>query len=193
MEVNQIDKSMASAQVVKNHYLHRRPSISYAYGLFCGSELVGVITIGVPASRHLQKGLCPSNPSKVFELNRLWVDDKMPRNTESWFMSRALALTPPMILCSYADTEQGHVGYVYRASNWYYSGWTDMDRKTPRYDYVVAGKHSRDAFRNNNEYTRVLRKPKYKYWTVTGSKRERKRLKSLSNWPTLDWKKLQLP
>lgn len=34
----------------------------------------------VQASRHLQVGACPSDPSLVLELNRLWVHDRMPRN-----------------------------------------------------------------------------------------------------------------
>jgi hypothetical protein len=147
----------------------------------------GVITFGVPASRHLQKSVCPSDPGKVLELNRLWVCDSMPRNSESWFIAKALKALPPFLVCSYADTKEGHVGYVYRASNWNYYGYTDMDRKTPRFDYVVAGKHSRDAFRNGNEYTRVRRKPKYRYWVATGDKRERRQLEGVCGWPKLSW------
>ena len=111
----------------------------------------------------------------------------MPRNTESWFVARALALLPPKIVLSYADTAAGHMGYIYRASNFHYAGWTDMERKTPRFDYIAPGKHSRDAFRNGFT-ARVRRKPKVKYWTVTGNRRERKRLEAQCLWPKLDWK-----
>ena len=182
----------AAAVVVANHYLHRRPPISHAYGLLSGLDLVGVVTFGTPASRHLQKSACPTEPAKVMELNRLWVDDIMPRNTESWFVSRALHMLPPAIVVSYADPVHGHVGYIYRALNFHYSGWTDMDRKTPRFDYVPADptKHSRDAVRRGEDVAtmeRVRRVSKVKYWTVTGNKTDRKALRALCPWPRLDW------
>ena len=190
MTVIVIDTATARSCVVINHYLHRAPSISYAYGLEHGGRLVGVLTVGSPASRSVQKSVCPTAPGKVLELNRLWVDDDMPRNTESWFISRCLRMLPPMLLCSYADTAMGHVGYVYRASNWYYAGLTDADRKTPRFDYVVKGKHSRSAFRGGvAQYTeKVRRVPKHRYWMPTGDRRERKVLADLCGWPMLKWK-----
>ena len=180
--------ALAADMVVANHYLHRRPPISHAFALLddC-AHAVGVVTFGVPASRHLQMGACPSDPSVVIELNRLWVHDDQPRNTESWFVARALASLPPRIVVSYADTAQGHVGYIYRALNFRYAGWTDMDRKTPRFDYVPAsGGHSRDAFRGGY-VARVRRKPKVKYWTVTGNRSQRRHLATACGWPSLSW------
>ena len=189
MIVSDISKKLASSTVVSQHYLHRKPPISFAFGLFALEDLtlVGVITFGCPPSRHLQKSVCPSDPSLVLELNRLWVADCMPRNTESWFISRALKLLPAKLICSYADTKEGHVGYVYRASNWNYAGWTDMDRKTPRFDYISPGKHTREAFRSGYTH-KVRRKPKHKYWICTGDKRQRKFLEKLCGWPKLSWR-----
>jgi hypothetical protein len=190
MIVKPISSKEAATMVVENHYLRRKPSISFAFGLFDGpGALVGVITFGVPASRHMMIGACREDPNCVIELNRLWVHPDMPRNTESWFLARALGKMPPRIVLSYADTAEGHFGYVYRAANFYYAGWTDMDRKTPRFYYVAPGKHSRDAFRNG--YTsKVRRKPKVKYWTVTGNRRERRSLESKCAWPKFDWRVL---
>ena len=45
-----IDSKTASALVVNRHYLHRRPPISHAFGLYVGSELVGVVTYGTPSA-----------------------------------------------------------------------------------------------------------------------------------------------
>lgn len=195
MHVDPIPKKLAADMVVAHHYLHRAPTISFAYGLFEGERLMGVVTFGVPASRSVQKGACPSEPNAVIELNRLWVHDDAPKNTESWFVSRALKLLPPRIVVSYADTAAGHVGYIYRALNFFYAGWTDMERKTPRFDYIVPGKHSREAFRGGGaQYTsKVRREPKVKYWTVTGDGRERARLKKLAGWALLCWKALPPP
>lgn len=191
LRVGLISKSEATRLVIAHHYMHRKPPISYALGLFDeAGDTKGVITFGTPASHHMLIGACKNSPESVIELNRLWVSDDLPRNTESWFVSRALALVPPKIVLSYADTAAGHMGYVYRALNFYYAGWTDMERKTPRFDYVTPGMHSRDAFRKGERrFTeRVRRKPKVRYWIATGNRRERKALEAQCLWPKMDWK-----
>jgi hypothetical protein len=189
--VEPIGSDVASSMVVEYHYLHRRPPISFAFGLYWpeSRKLAGVLTFGTPASRHLQRGMCPSDPALVVELNRLWVDDAAPCNTESWFIARALRAMPPRIVVSYADTTRDHFGYVYRAANFLYAGWTDMERKTPRFDYIVEGRHTREAFRGGvAQYTsRVRRLPKVKYWTLTGTRRDRLRMRKLAKWPAYDW------
>jgi len=195
LSVAPVDKRLATSLVVAHHYLHRRPNISFAFGLFEGAACVGVCTLGTPPSREMQFGACPQDPGLVIELNRLWVADALPKNTESWFVSRALAALPPLIVISYADTAHGHFGYVYRALNFHYAGWTDMDRKTARFDYVTPGKHSRDAFRNGEQRfaERVRRSPKVKYWTLTGNRRERAALAALCVLPIMSWKQSPPP
>lgn len=185
--VQAMPSSDAAALVVEHHYLHRRPPISYAFGWFRDGVALGVVTYGVPASRHLQKSACPTDPDLVLELNRLWVHDDEPRNTESRFVSATLRALPARIIVSYADTAHGHVGYIYRALSWRYAGWTDMDRKTPRFDYLpVSGGHTRDAYRSGWSGTR-RRKPKVKYWTTTGTPARRRELAQLCGWPSLSW------
>lgn len=201
LRVDPIPFGMAVRCIVAMHYLRRRPPVSFAFGLFDkGMDLRGVVTLGTPPSRQMMTGACPSEPSAVIELNRLWVCDSMGRNTESWFVSRVLGAMPPRIVLSYADTARGHVGIIYRACNFFYAGWTDMERKTPRLDYVPATRsstdlfgttqsvpHSRDAFRGGF-VERVRREPKVKYWTTTGSPKHRRDLRRLCAWPVLSWK-----
>lgn len=188
MRVAALCSKDASRTVVANHYLHRRPPISFAYGLFDETSLCGVVTYGVPPSRHLQMSACPSNPDMVLELNRMWLDDSLPRNMASWFVSRTLKLLPPRIVVSYADPLHGHIGYVYRALSFKYAGWTDMERKTPRFDYLPANPktHTRDAFRNGYVEKR-RRVAKVRYWTATGNRSERKHLISTCGWPSMSW------
>ena len=192
--VKSLDSATACKMVVEHHYLHREPPICWAYGLWDGGNLRGVVTFGFPASREMQKSACPTDPASVLELNRLWVDDRMPRNSESWFVSRALSKLPPAIVVSYADTAQGHAGYIYRALNFHYAGWTDMDRKTPRWDYPSNGKHSRDAFRGGRtlldiDPIRVPRSPKVRYWIAAGpDRRVRAQMASRCAWPSKSWK-----
>jgi len=166
--------------------MHRKVGASYAFALYVQGEIVGAVTFGCPASRHMQKSVCPTDPSCVLELSRLWIRDDLPRNTASQFVASALRQMPPRLIASYADTAHGHYGTVYRAMNFHYAEWTDMDRKTPRYDYVVTGKHSRDAFRSG-KYTKVRRKSKIRYWIATGTKRDRKLLTSMCGWQSRKW------
>lgn len=188
--VLKIESRKAREVVIKHHYLHRAPPCSECFGLFAYNVLIGVVIYGVPASHHVRKGMCPSNPALVYELNRLWVSDACPRNTESWFVRKTLGMMSSRIIVSYADTAHGHNGTVYRAMGFEYAGWTDMDRKTPRCDYSVPGKHSRDAFRNGSigdNVTKIRRRPKIKYWCVTGSRSEKRKLLKIARWPSLSW------
>lgn len=199
LSIHPIAAKDAIKLVVDNHYLHRRPPISFAFGVFKSNDLLGCVTYGIPASRHLQKSACPTAPDIVIELNRLWLDDSLPKNCESWFVSKTLKLLPPRIVVSYADpvidgNGRQHFGFIYRALNFYYAGWTDMHRKTPRIDYLPADPttHTRDAFRNGYVEKRY-RVAKVKYWTVTGNKRERRDLERLCPWPKLSWIDLPPP
>jgi hypothetical protein len=185
--VSRVAAHVAADLVIRHHYLHRRPNIVHAFGSTSGSEIVAVCTFGLPASRHLQLSACSEEPDLVIELNRLWVRDDRPKNAASEFVGRCLRLLPPLIVVSYADLAVGHAGYVYRALNFNYAGWTDMERLTPRWDYIASGGgHSRDAFRNGFD-RRERRTPKVKYWTTSGDRRQRRLLARKCSWPSLDW------
>lgn len=188
LTVRSLSATVARTVAEREHYMHRKPMVSHAFGLYSGENLAGVCVFGTPASRHLQVGAYPSDPSRVTELNRLWVSDELPRNTESWFVSRCLRSLPSLMVVSYADTTQGHLGHVYRALNFRYAGWTDMERKTPRYDYIPHGDgvHTREAFRSGYK-ERVRRRPKVRYWTTTGTRTERRELERNSGWPVMCW------
>lgn len=182
--------------LLQDHYLRRKPPMSDVFEWMDGSRVLAVLTTGVPASRHMQIGACPDDPDLVVELNRLWVADDQPHGTASWFIAQCLRQMPPRIVLSYADTAASHDGTVYRAANFYYAGWTDMERKTPRYDYLSPeGLHTRDAFRKGRgaASVKVRRRPKAKYWTVTGNKSDRRRLKRACQWPILDWMEYPVP
>jgi hypothetical protein len=133
LKVRPIDYRLAMDTVVEKHYLHRECCCSAAFGLFTNEDtgndlfekgkLVGVIVFGKPSSYTLCNGICGEDESKnVIEFNRLWVDDSMPRNTESYFVGQALRQCPYEIIVSFADSEQGHVGFIYQATNWIYTG-----------------------------------------------------------------------
>lgn len=124
MFVSEIDYKTAMDVCITKHYLMRKCPCSQAFGLFTDEgELVGVSVFGKPSSYTLCNGIAGRDESKnVVEFNRLWVDDRMPANTESWFLSRALKKCTYQIIVSFADSAAGHVGYIYQATNWIYCG-----------------------------------------------------------------------
>lgn len=128
-----IDKRLARLAVIEKHYLHRSCSFSWAFGIIIDEKVKGVLTVGKPCSRTVLNGVCgPERAADVYELNRLWVDKSLPCNTESefvgWCLRQLRMEHRHMILVSYADTKpsegakDGHIGYVYQATNWIYTG-----------------------------------------------------------------------
>lgn len=123
--IKEIDYQTAMKIVVENHYLHRKCPCSHAFGLFDIStkEIKGVITFGVPCSSTLLKGICGiEEMHNVYELNRLWVSDDVPRNGESYLIGNTIKMLDKQIIVSFADTSKGHIGYVYQATNFIYCG-----------------------------------------------------------------------
>ena len=64
IEIIQIDYNTAKDFLLPRHYSGRIPSISYAYGFYNNKDLVGVLTVGKPASNSLCKGVCGEQYSK---------------------------------------------------------------------------------------------------------------------------------
>ena len=78
-KVKSIAKYLCKDWLLHKHYAKRIPSISYAFGLF-DDNLIGILTIGKPASSTLCIGVCgKENAEKVYELNRLCVNDGLEK------------------------------------------------------------------------------------------------------------------
>jgi hypothetical protein len=127
MKFRPIEKGQAEIIIIRKHYLHRTCPISWAFGAFVDEQLRGVLTIGKPCSRTVCEGVCgKERAADVYELNRLWLDDCLPRNSESqfigWCLRELRKMRPSTILISYADSAQNHIGIVYQATNWIYTG-----------------------------------------------------------------------
>ncbi len=122
--IERISYQMAQEAVIANHYLHRKAPCTFAFGMFDSvGQLVGVVIYGVPASSTLLKGICgPDEAQNVYELTRLWVDDSVPKNGESWLIGQTLKQLDREIIVSFADSSADHVGYVYQATNFIYTG-----------------------------------------------------------------------
>jgi len=179
--------------LLQKHYAKRIPQIMYAFGLYEESTLVGVVTYGIPASPSLCMGICGKEWSnKVLELNRLCLQDNT-KNQSSFLVSNSIKLLPkPTIVVSYADTGQGHVGYVYQATNFLYTGLS-----ANRVDWTVKGlehKHSKTLSdgmtlesikeKYGDDFYYAERSKKHRYIYFHGTKQQKKLLKSLLKYNT---------
>lgn len=166
-----IDSSQTYDWLLNKHYAKRIPSISYSFGLYDDKNIMqGVITFGKPASPALCDGVCGvENREYVYELNRLCVNDNLPKNTLSFFVGKALKALPDLIIVSYADTSQNHNGYIYQATNWIYTGLSA--KRTDRIDESKPNKHGR-----HNKTGELKDRPrKHRYIQFTGNKRKQKK------------------
>jgi len=187
MRIERINRKLCTPFILGIHYAKRWPSISYAFGLFDGPELIGVVTYGTPPSAPLRRGVAGDKLSdKVLELNRLCLKYNR-KNEASMLVGRSLRLLPDAVVVSFADISQGHTGYVYQATNFLYCGLS-----AKRTDWKVRGKehlHGQtiaDEFRGvqnraaamkekyGNDFYLEERPRKHRYVTFTGSKSFRK-------------------
>jgi len=136
MNIIKINYAECKPWLLLKHYAKRMPPISYSFGLVNENKLIGIVCYGVPVSSSLRKGVCGEYYSKnVLELNRLVINSNSPKNSASFLVGKTLKMLPrDAIVVSFADTQQGHIGYVYQATNWIYTGLS-----AKRTDWKIKG------------------------------------------------------
>lgn len=199
--IEEIDYQTAMKIVIENHYLHRKCPCSHAFGLFDIStkEIKGVITFGVPCSSTLLKGICGAEEMhNVYELNRLWVSDDVPRNGESYLIGNAIKMLDKQIIVSFADTSKGHIGYVYQATNFIYCGlsakfkdpkvrgYENMHHAT--YAHGMTMQQVKEKYGEENVYY-VDRPRKHRYIYFNCDKKRKKQLLSKLKYKILPYPK----
>lgn len=185
IDIREIEYSQTKDFILNKNYAQRMPSIKWAFGLYIDDKLEGVCTIGKPASNSLCEGICGKEfKEKVWELNRLCINEGLPSNTLSYFVSKVLKLLKPydIILVSYADSGAGHCGYIYQATNWIYTGQTK--ERTDK--YMPNGKHSRH-YTEEFKHIRKVRTSKHRYVYING--KSKKLYLSNLNYPIMEYPK----
>ena len=184
--IRRIQYQEALPFILNIHYAKRVPStIQYAYGLFQQQKLVGIIAYSIPASASLCEGVAgKNNKGFVIELSRLVLKNNK-KNEASILIGASFKLLPkPKIIVSYADTQEKHLGVVYQATNFMFTGTTKE-----RTDMAGAdGKHSRHHL--GDATNRVHRSAKHRYIYVIGNKRDKKLLTKQINYKAQEYPKI---
>ena len=118
------------------------------------------------------------------------------RNQSSYLISQSLKLLEkPKIIVSYADTSKGHVGYVYQATNFIYTG---MSAKRTEWRIKGSNLHSKtiteqstleERQNNPDKYEVVERPQKHRYIYIIGNKKDKKLLTKCINYRSMPYPK----
>jgi hypothetical protein len=177
-QIKEIDKDSAIEFVVKYHYSPKFPRITKHYlGFFeeGESELIGVVTLGWGTQpKHTINKILPKKEggyttTDYYEIGKMCMHPSLLKNSESQMMRDLIVWlkelnktrdTPLSYLYTMADGIVGKAGYVYQASNFYYSEsfWTSV------YKDEDGNRFHRRSIRELCEENNNWCKDNYSYW-----------------------------
>ena len=175
--VGHVPFRVAKELLVRGHYLRSMPGgTRLSFGIFVGRRLTGALTLGVgPKLGH--RLVEAARAEDCVTLTRLWLSDEMPSNSESRVIGvvlRALKRhTCLKFVLAYADPSVGHVGTIYQATGWLYTGLSapmsmyDLGDGVLRHSRSLGysfGSHSKRHFEASGVPIRsVTQSPKHRY------------------------------
>lgn len=127
--VKEIGRKFANKIIVEKHYSKKYYSATYIHiGVYMNKDLVGVLQYGYAMNPASCGSVVDSTElDQYLELNRMWLDDKAPRNSESKAISYSIKYIKakyPKVkwIQSFADERCGKYGVVYQAANFTFYG-----------------------------------------------------------------------
>jgi len=99
----------------------------YCFAMYHDNQLIGAMLYGKLGMANAWRKYADSE-EKVIELRRLALIDETPKNSESWFIGWTMRWlkknTTIEYIVSYADSNYGHSGIIYKATNFQHVGMT---------------------------------------------------------------------
>lgn len=137
-KVKSFDVSLCDRKEIRDfietwHYSHNINGLqsSHCFSLKDADELIGAMIYGKIAMYNVWKKYVEEE-NDLIELRRLCCIDDTPKNTESYFIGKTLRYLKKNTcfkkVISYADSNYGHTGIIYKASNFKYVGMTAPGR-----------------------------------------------------------------
>ncbi len=173
-----ISRALAVDMIKTNHYSRRIVNNSYVHlGVFIDGQLLGCLQFGYALMpRCVSKIVGNTEVDEYLELNRMWLSDLAPKNSESRAISYAIKyikLACPKVkwIQSFADERCGKLGVVYQASNFIFVGshmtsFYEIDGETYHEMLLTAHKKGghRGAFlRGNIERAKKMELRQFRY------------------------------
>jgi len=130
--VKEIDRVKANDTIKKNHYSGKIYNGTYIHlGIFINDDLLGVLQYGYAMNPASAGSVVTGTAiNEYLELNRMWLDDKAGKNSESKAIAYSIRYIKnkyPKIkwIQSFADERCGCFGIVYQACSFSYYGEHD--------------------------------------------------------------------
>lgn len=127
--VKEIDRDLANKLIVENHYSGKFYNATYIHlGVYKDGDVKGVLQLGYAMNPASQESVVINTGIKDYlELNRMWLHDDCPKNSESMAISFAIKYIKKKYnnvrwIQSFADERCGKNGIVYQAANFGYYG-----------------------------------------------------------------------
>ena len=127
--VKEIDRDLANSIILEHHYSHKYYNLSYIHlGVYINANLVGVLQYGYAMNPSSGGSVVMGTSNRQYlELNRMWLSDVAPRNSESMAISCSIKYIKnryPVVkwIQSFADERCGGFGIVYQACSFDYYG-----------------------------------------------------------------------
>lgn len=120
------------------HYLKSMPVNPFGYSVFNNkNEWCGVVIYSYGANNNIHK---PFNLKRgnVLELTRVALNGKQEITSKVLSISlNLIKKDAPLckLIVSYADIDNGHIGVIYQATNWYYVGTSNKNGS-----WIILGK-----------------------------------------------------
>jgi hypothetical protein len=203
--VKEIDRDLANKTIIQNHYSKKVYNGTYInLGVFINDEYLGVLQYGYamnPASGG--SVVIGTELNQYLELNRMWLDDKALKNSESMAISYSIKYIKGKLktikwIQSFADERCGGLGIVYQACSFNFYGehtssFWELDGETFHNSIMTsekAGKRGFNLLNNPKNKDRIvlhtLRQFRYikfldKSWIKKCTKKEQTYLKHYNN------------
>lgn len=157
--VQVIERDLANGIIMQNHYSKKVVSTATIHlGVILSGRLLGVLQFGVAMNpARCGSVVAGTKVDEYLELNRMWLDDSAPRNSESKALSYAVKFirkARPKVkwIQSFSDERCGLFGTVYQAAGFDFYGehtsaFWELDGEfyhqsiLDRADSVPSGRH----------------------------------------------------
>lgn len=193
--VEPITKKQADFIITSRHYSRRAPNFRKAFALVDEHGLIDGVVVYGNGPKPIADTARNDIGVDAYELTRLVIQTTKP-NAASFLVGRSLRMLPqPSLIVSYADTEWGHSGIVYQATNWVYTGSTKSHDGGA---FVIEGErvHSRSltgrgisnpvAWAKANGIEMVPPMRKHRYFYLNGNSRQKKDMLAKLRYPVID-------
>lgn len=198
MKIRTATSKEVRGYIAAYHYSNIMPDSSKEiYVGFYDGILAGICVFAMGVSVGQFTRIIPDlQDGEYRELTRLWSPDSMPKNTESKLIAESIKRLPKEVklLISYADTGQCHLGIIYQATNWIYTGMTNAGTRIIDKNGITMHTKTIETYRrrhpelkpkSNKEIMKIYNwesipsSPKHRYIKILGSKKYRKKILKL--------------